>query len=219
MKSMSRIFMCFGFLTVQLSHGSYAAPEIKNPSFEEPVEQGNWSCDRAAGWDRRGAWFNRETTWSPVLQGECLMAYHHWQIKQDDPSELFQDITGIVTGKNFCFSIQVFKDKGTNFEYVELRVEPAHGGTPISSAVYRMPDLKSDRWTPLSVSVKSPTSSALRVVISVKPGRSNQRKGALKFDEASISENAPPGNGANNGLASPRINNMRLSAYNRITQR
>lgn len=217
MNSMSRLFVCYGFLAFQLGQGSYAAPEIRNPSFEEPVEEGNWSCDRPAGWDRRGAWFNRETTWSPVLKGECLMAYHHWQIKQDDPSELFQDLSGITTGKNFCFSVQVFKDKGTNFEYVELRIEPARGGAPISSAVYRMPDLKSGKWTQLSVSTK-PAVSDLRVVISVKPGRSNQRKGALKFDEASISEDAKIGA---EGFASPspRINNMRLSAYNRITQR
>lgn len=160
-----------------------AGQELRNPSFEQPSDPDTWGSDRAAHWERLGGWFNRETTWSPVYNGECMLAYHHWQIKQRDPSVVYQDVPGAPTGKVCAFTIHAFKDKHTNAEYVELRLEPYLGGPPLASNIYRMGELKGNRWNELAVT-GTPVTAGLRVVVAVKPGRGNQRKGALKFDDA-----------------------------------
>lgn len=159
------------------------AQELQNPSFEQPMESGLWGSDRAANWERLGGWFNRETTWSPVFDGECMLAYHHWQIKQSEPSVVYQDIANVPTGKLYTFSIKTFKDKFTNAEFVELRLEPFLGGAPLARNTYGMSNLKGGKWNELSVT-GMPVTAGVRVLVSVKPGHSSERKGALKFDQA-----------------------------------
>lgn len=157
-------------------------PQLLNSSFEEPGGEGRlWISDRAMAWERWGAWFNRETTWAPTYDGQCLAAYHHWSIQGDDTSGLFQDIASVPTNKPYLFGIKVLRDKGTNADYVELRMEPFQGGSPFASALFRMGDLNSDKWQDISVTGVGMT-PGMRVLVIVKPGRSSQRKGALKFD-------------------------------------
>ena len=177
--------------------------ELRNPSFEQPSDPDAWESDRAAHWERLGGWFNRETTWSPVHNGECMLAYHHWQIKQKDPSVVYQDVPDAPTGRVCAFTIQAFKDKHTNAEYVELRLEPHLGGPPLASNLYRMADLRGNRWNELAVTGTTAT-AGLRVVVAVKPGRASQRKGALKFDDAVFAvRNQGPFHGGAPWRASP----------------
>lgn len=178
------------------------AQELKNASFEEPGGDGElWISDRAAHWERWGGWFNRETSWSPVLDGQCLAAYHHWRIQGDDPSGLYQDIPDVAAGEPYTFKIKVFKDKLTNADYVELRLEPYLGGATLASTVYRMTELKSGRWNVLSVTGVCQR-VGIRVLVIAKPGRSPRRKGALKFDNAELAP-APPAAEVDEGQAMP----------------
>lgn len=188
------------------------AEDLRNASFEDPLDSGvgyNWVSDRAVFWERWGGWFNRETSWSPVLSGQCLMAYHHWRIQGDETSGIYQDIPAAAAGQPYTFSIQVFRDKGANAEFVEVRMETAQGGQTLASQLYKMADLKSGKWTKLSVTAAPPT-PGVRVLVIAKPGKSNQRKGALKFDEAALVKTAQPG-GAATGDATWRASPYRLT--------
>ncbi len=190
MKLRSKLWICLATAESCLLCAAPCSGEaLKNPSFEEPAESGPWTADRAAHWERKGAWFNRETSWQPVNDGECMMGYHHWQVQQDAPSEIYQDLADVPAGRSYTFSLQALKDKMTNVEHVELRLEPCRGGEPLAAKVFRMSDLKSGRWTTISVS-GTPKSTGVRVRIIVKPGRSAQRKGALKFDDAQFMADA-----------------------------
>ncbi|HPG00023.1 MAG TPA: hypothetical protein PLE77_08130 [Kiritimatiellia bacterium] len=190
------------------------AEELKNSSFEDPVESGlgyNWVSDRAANWDRWGGWFNRETSWTPVFDGQCMVAYHHWRIQGNETSGLYQDIPGLPAGKPYSFGIKVFKDRGANCDSVEVRLEPFRGGDPIASTVYRMADLKSDHWNQLTV-VGTNATAGIRVLVIASPGKTNQRRGAMKFDSASFMA----------GIAeTPVVNNagIRMSSSYRISRR
>lgn len=172
-----------GLAALWLAGPGVAGQELRNPSFEQPSDPDAWGSDRAAHWERLGAWFNRETTWTPVFNGECMLAYHHWQIKQRNPSVVYQDVADAPTGRVCSFSIKAFKDKHTNADHVELRIEPYLGGPPLATNVYRMADLKGNRWNELAVT-GTPATAGVRVVVAVQPGRGSQRKGALKFDDA-----------------------------------
>ncbi len=201
MKSTALARRCAISLAAALAGGSAGGAELLNPSFEEPGGDGNlWVSDRAAQWDRWGAWFNRETDWSPVRDGQCIMAYHHWKILGDDTAGICQDLPDVPAGRTLTFSVDAIKDKFTNVDYVELRLEPRSGGQALASQVYRMSDLKSAKWTTLSVTGASPA-PGLRVLVVVKPGRNSARKGALKFDAARLEPAAP---GAAPGLAGHR---------------
>jgi hypothetical protein len=190
------------------------AEELRNTSFEEPLDSGlgyNWVSDRAVFWERWGGWFNRETSWSPVLSGQCLMAYHHWRIQGDETSGIYQDIPEAGAGQPYTFSIQVFRDKGANADFVEVRMETAQGGQTLASQLYKMADLKSGKWTRLTVTATPPT-PGVRVLVIAKPGKSTQRKGALKFDEAAFVK-APK-----NGGPAPNDATWRASPY-RLTRK
>ncbi len=185
MQKTFRLWIGVMVLQAILSFPALCAQELKNASFEEPLDANQWVSDRAAGWERWGGWFNRETSWSPVRDGQCLAAYHHWRIQGDEPSGLYQDIAGVPAGRTYTFSIQVFKDKLTNAEYIEVRLETLKGGTTLASQMYRMTDLKSGKWNELSVT-GTPTIPGIRVLVVAKPGRSVYRKGSLKFDSAAL---------------------------------
>jgi len=201
-------------IVILVASATAQAQELRNASFEDPVESGlgyNWVSDRAANWERWGGWFNRETSWSPVFDGQCMAAYHHWRIQGDDSSGLYQDIPNLPAGKPYSFGIKVFKDKGANAESVEVRIEPLGGGDPIASTLYRMADLKSDRWNQLTV-VATNKKPGLRVLVIASPGKGSQRRGALKFDSASFMAGvAQPAPAAQAGI--------RMSSSYRISRR
>lgn len=177
-----------------LCGAAVGAEALKNSSFEDPVDSGlgyNWVSDRAVHWERWGGWFNRETTWTPVINGQCMMAYHHWRIQGDETSGIYQDIGDVPAGKPYTFGVQVMKDKGANAEYVEIRLESYLGGQTLASKVFRMSEMKGGKWTPISVTAISPV-QGIRVLVITKPGRATQRKGAIKFDDASLIEETDP---------------------------
>lgn len=189
------------FLTVAAPR-LLAAVQLANASFEEPGGEGRlWISDRAVGWERWGAWFNRETDWTPVYDGQCITAYHHWKITGDDTSGLYQDLPDVPAGKPCTFSIRALRDKGTNAQFVELRIEPFQGGEPLASQAYTMTDLKSGKWQELAVTAV-PRKQGLRVLVIVKPGRSSHRNGALKFDNAALKLVDPQAQGMS--YATPR---------------
>jgi hypothetical protein len=177
-----------------LGGAAFGAEALRNSSFEDPVDAGlgyNWTSDRAVFWERWGGWFNRETTWAPVMSGQCMMAYHHWRIQGDETSGIFQDIGDVPAGKPYTFSVKVMKDKGANADYVEIRLESYLGGQTLASKVFRMSEMKGGKWMPISVTGISPN-KGIRVLVVTKPGRATERKGALKFDDASLIEETNP---------------------------
>ena len=171
-----------------LGAASAGAEVLKNASFEEPVDAGlgyNWVSDRAVHWERWGGWFNRETTWTPVINGQCMMAYHHWRIQGDETSGIYQDIGDVPAGQPYTFGIKIMRDKGANADYVEVRLESYLGGQALASKIFRMSEMKGGKWMPVSITAIPPT-KGIRVLVITKPGRAAQRKGAIKFDDASL---------------------------------
>jgi hypothetical protein len=161
--------------------------QLVNPSFENKGPQD----DQAEGWLRWGDWINRETTWTPVKDGTCIIGYHHWQIEKGDNSGLYQDMK-VEAGKNFTFSIYANADKSTdsskNAESVELRIESTVNGTQatVASKIYNLSDIASGTdWSKLQVSGVAPNDT-LRVLIVVNPSKEGPRGGALKFDAAAL---------------------------------
>ena len=163
----------------------FAGDVLQNGSFENPeTDLDNPFGDLAAGWGRWGTGVNRETGWKPTKKGDCMMSYHHWQIEEDSTSGFYQDISDVADGMPVTFSIYVSKDKDTNAEFVELRIEKLNGDGPIASQIYTIDQIKNG-WEKISVSGVS-SGEGLRVVVMVKPLTSGARKGALKFDEAEV---------------------------------
>lgn len=156
---------------------------LRNASFEDPKQQDNWFADQAAHWERWGDWINRETSWQPTREGECLIGYHYWRVQGDTSSGLYQDIPNASRGVQYTFSIQVFKDPGANMESIEVRLEPSGGGAALASRTYMVRSLKSKEWAELSVSGR-PLTDGIRVLVIVNPQRGRSRQGALKFDQA-----------------------------------
>lgn len=170
-----------------LAVAAQAANSVKlaNPSFEEPEQDAdNPYGDLAAGWGRWGGWINRETAWKPTKQGKCMIGYHHWQIEEDSTSGIYQDLAGTPADAEFTFSVYASKDKDTNAEFVELRLEPYNGGDAIASKLYSMDEIKKG-WSKLEVTGKS-IGEGIRVLVIVKPASGSERAGCLKFDDADL---------------------------------
>ena len=161
--------------------------ELQNPSFEDADESAdNPYGDLSANWGRWGHWMNRETGWKPVRTGKCIMGYHHWQIEDDETSGLYQDVDGVPAGKSYTFKVFAMKDKETDIDNIELRLELLGGASTVASTNYKLSDLKSE-WTELSVT-GTPETEGLRVLVVVTPKQGGDRHGALKFDDASLVE-------------------------------
>ena len=159
--------------------------ELLNASFEESSDDEDWFSDQAKHWGRWGNWINRETGWSPTHSGDCLIGYHHWRIEEESTSGIYQDIEDVAAGSECTFSVYVYKDAGTNAEYVELRLEPKGGGDAIANQFYKMSDIRKGKWKLISVSGRN-EQDGLRVLIIVKPRQQGKREGAIKFDDASL---------------------------------
>jgi hypothetical protein len=164
-----------------------AQAQLVNSSFENKGPQD----DQAEGWLRWGDWMNRETTWTPVKDGTCLIGYHHWQIEKSDNSGLYQDMK-VIAGQNYTFSIYANADKSTdsskNAETVELRIESTVNGTQatVASKIYNLSDIASGTdWSKLQISAVAPNEN-LRALIVVSPSKEGPRGGSLKFDAAEL---------------------------------
>jgi hypothetical protein len=160
--------------------------ELQNASFEEPQNDGDWTSEVAANWHRWGQWINRETGWQPTHGGDCLIGYHHWRLEESDSSGIYQDIVDVPAGSACEFSVYVYKDKETNADQLELRMEPYEGGEALVSKKFSMNKLRNDRWKEVSVSGVN-LDEGLRVLIIAYPGKPGERAGALKLDDASLS--------------------------------
>jgi hypothetical protein len=187
---MNRFVTSLGIVGVGIlvAAGSVGAEILENPSFEIQGAQ----SDRAAGWDRWGDWMNRETGWTPTRDGSCLMSYHHWQIKGENNSGLYQDLKGIQPGKMYTFSIYANVDPAKQGEEmadsVEVRLETTLYGeqSTVASRKYRVKDLADGQnWSLIRLRTRVPN-DVLRVVIVVTPSKNGSRGGAIKFDDAQL---------------------------------
>lgn len=164
-----------------------ARAQLVNASFETKGPQD----DQAEGWMRWGDWMNRESTWTPVKDGVCIIGYHHWQIEKSDNSGLYQDMK-VAAGQNYTFSIYANADRPTDSsktpETVELRLESTVNGqqSTLASKTYSLADIASGTdWSKLQISAVAPNDS-LRVLVVVNPSTESPRGGALKFDAAEL---------------------------------
>ncbi|MDD2237932.1 MAG: carbohydrate binding domain-containing protein [Kiritimatiellae bacterium] len=167
------------------------AQTLQNPSFE----QEGVGADQAESWERWGDWINRETEWTPVRDGSCMIGYHHWKIENSNSSGLYQDIENVTPGKEYTFKVYAMRDDPYNADEcppssIELRLESTVDGQQVTvgSKVYKFNDISttlSGTWTPLRVSAK-PRNSTLRPVIIVEPCIEGKRGGTLKLDDAAL---------------------------------
>lgn len=164
------------------------AQELRNPSFEKEGE----APDRAESWNRWGQWINRESGWSPVRSGDCLIGYHHWEIKDSNSSGIWQDIENVSPGRRYTFRVYANADvaarKAKDGGKVELRLESTVDGkqVTINSAEFPFESLAIGRkWSPLQVSGTAPNDT-LRVLVVVHPAQDGPRDGAIKFDDATL---------------------------------
>jgi len=163
-----------------------AQAQLVNSSFETAGAQE----DLAEGWSRWGDWMNRESVWTPVKDGTCLIGYHHWQIEKSDNSGLYQDMK-VTAGQNYTFSVYANADNSAdskNAETVELRLETAVNGSQstVASKIYNHSDIASGTdWSKLQISAVAPNED-LRALIVITPSKEGPRGGSLKFDAAEL---------------------------------
>lgn len=160
---------------------------LLNGSFEdaEPDAALNPHNDVAAHWGRWGNWMNRETLWTPTHGESCMMGYHHWRISETNMSGFYQDLVNVAPTTRCTFTVYAYVDRDTNAEKVELRIEQAGGFRILSSRVFTMASLKTAAWQPLTI-VGTNDMQGVRVLVAVKPLTAGARKGAIKFDDASL---------------------------------
>ncbi len=170
-----------------------AKGQLANPSFETQGTQ----TDLADGWSRWGDWINRETGWTPVKDGTCIIGYHHWQIEKSDNSGLWQDVK-VTPGQKYTFSVFANADKPTDekpsADTVELRLETTVNGqqSTVASKTFKVADLLGgEEWSQLQVSGVAPNDT-LRVLIVVNPASTGPRGGAVKFDLAALTTGDQP---------------------------
>lgn len=198
-----------GYASMVPSHWQWGgrAPEVSrhagknllvNGSFESPNDARQHDDTAAAGWFTWGQGLNRQTGWSPLLDGDCLFGYHHWELSESGNAGMWQDVKGLTPGKNYEFSLAVARDLAgagsREADTIEMRLESPSltpGGQPLTLATrtYKVADLESgDVWNPMAVSAIAP-GKTLRVLVSVSPAADGSRGAALKFDDAKLSRN------------------------------
>lgn len=148
---------------------------LSNPSFESDSD-----------WQYSDSSIGRESGWTPVRDGNGLLAYRHWQATGNGPSDASQLLTGLVPGESYVFTAYANRDtvgSGNSIaDRIELRVETNdsprrwlelvdHDGFEIATG---------DRWSRLQVRFVA-TQTEHRVRIIAYPG-SGTRDGAVKFD-------------------------------------
>lgn len=159
---------------------------LKNASYEEAGASG----DTAANWNRWGDWMNRETGWTPTHSGQCLVGYHHWQIKDGSNSGMWQDVSNVQAGQKFKFTIFASADDpqgGSPAQKVELRLEAIRNGREVTIESITVPVVdiqKASGWSELSVTGTTPETN-IRVLVVVTPATAS-RGGSVKFDDAKL---------------------------------
>lgn len=161
---------------------------LRNPSFELPKAG---ASDEAESWFRWGDWINRETDWTPVYDGQAILAYHHWRIQGDADSGIWQDLEAVEKGVRYAFSIRANADlgaEGASASEVELRLESTVDGRQVIVNSRRFPVefiAQGDQWSKLEVSGTA-ANDTLRVLVLVYPAGDEPRDGAVKFDGAEL---------------------------------
>lgn len=173
---------------------------LKNPSFETAEDPGS-AADRAKHWDRWGQWFNRETGWTPTINGTAILAYQHWQIQDGQNSGVWQDVEALTPGQSYEFQVNANLDPGTSGPaalpaLVEIRLEAvqANGKTlTLATRSYPARNLaKGNDWSRLSIAAQA-TNSTMRVFLISYPAEGTTRDGAIKFDQVALRQVEPEG--------------------------
>ena len=168
------------------------ANDLLNASFEEPLEPEPPTCDRAAGWQRWGAWANRRTDKSDVYgrNSPAYLSYEHWSADSPD-SGWSQVVSNLTADHVYRFAVWVNWEPYCNARGVELRIEPLVEGASPAVARYSKQDV-GDIWELIGVQVRLPKQAeAVRCVIRCTHGFSGDRTeahGALRFDDASLQD-------------------------------
>lgn len=164
-----------------------ATSVLQNGSFEQQTD------DAIAGWSQWGGWFGRQDGWTPVRDGQAILAYEHYQVSGSDNSGVWQDIQ-TSKGTTVKFTVHANVDKGQSGNHlpkqVELKLEsPLPDGKTVTLAkkTFEASHLADgDKWSLLSVEGTA-LSEKVRCLIIVDPSdQQEQRDGALKFDQASV---------------------------------
>ena len=163
------------------------AQQLKNASFEAPHDKKKPHSDQAAEWGRWGAFMNRQDGWEGPHNGKCVMAYHHWEITDNESSGVYQDVERADPNVTYTFSVYVFVDKKTNADHIELRIEKLWGNGLVASKKHYLGGLEQDSWQRISVE-GVPGEKGLRVAIVAMPAQDKGRSGAIKFDDARLAK-------------------------------
>jgi hypothetical protein len=161
--------------------------QLKNPSFEAPADKKKPHGELAADWGRWGAYLNREDAWDSPHNGKCMLAYHHWQILDNESSGVYQDVEKSDPNVAYEFSVYVFIDPDTNADNIELRIEKLWGNGPVAAKKYYLGSIESKSWKRINVE-GVPAEPGLRATLVVTPAQNKARNGAVKFDDARLSK-------------------------------
>lgn len=160
---------------------------LSNPSFESA----SGVPSRPSAWPSWSDKLTRETGWTPVRDGNALLAYRHWEA-DGGSAGTWQDVFGLVPGERYVFTVYANRDAAAPglslAESIELRVEtigsPARHLETRSFAVEEI--ATGSRWSRLQLRFVA-TENRHRVLIVAYPGAS-PRDGAVKFDGLVLTE-------------------------------
>lgn len=168
-----------------------SSPKITlvNGSFEQAGKDGE-----AAGWSRWGSWFGRQDQWTPVRDGNAIMAYEHYQSSGGDSSGIWQDLRA-PQGAKVKFSVHANIDLGKSGSqpprHVELKLEsPQPDGKTVTLAKKTFEAkhvAQGDEWSRLSIEATTLSDQVRCLIIVVPSEQGDGRDGALKLDDADVS--------------------------------
>lgn len=187
-----------------ISSSSGATAGTSKPGNQAGVDSGqtalvNGSFETAGGdnqianWSHWGDWLGRQDGWSPVRDGNAILAYEHYQTTGSGSSGVWQDIVS-TKGAKVKFSVyanvDLGKPGGVPPGRVELRLEsPLPDGKTVTLAkkTFDSTDLaNANEWSLLTIEATS-LGDQVRCLIIAEPNSENgERDGALKFDQASV---------------------------------
>lgn len=162
---------------------------LNNGSFEQPGNEGE-----AAGWSRWGSSLNRQDQWTPVRDGNAIVAYEHYQTAGGDSSGIWQDLVtpkGAKVKFTVHANVDLGKPGGQPPRHVELKLEsPQPDGKTVTLAKKTFEAkllAQGDEWSRLSIDATTLTNQVRCLIIVAPSEQEDGRDGALKFDAADIS--------------------------------